>query len=253
VNARDAMPSGGRLTLSTSTVVLDGDPPGRLGPHVLLAVTDTGSGMDEKTRLRLFEPFFTTKERGKGTGLGLATSYGIVKQSGGEIVVESRPGGGTTIRVYLPLAEEDIERTPTGGFPALRIGGSETVLVVEDEAPVGSLARKVLRANGYNVLQAAGAEEALETASRHTGPLHLLLTDVVMPGLSGRELAERLRGSRPELKVLYMSGYTDDAIVRHGLHGPTTAFLQKPFSLETLLSRVRETLDRPRRTPSQMS
>jgi PAS domain S-box-containing protein len=251
VNARDAMPDGGRLTIRTANAVLEGGS-GLAGPHVVLTVTDSGSGMDAQTRARLFEPFFTTKEQGKGTGLGLATSYGIVKQSGGEIVVESEPGSGTTIRVYLPSVDEEIESPISGDFPALRVGGSETILVVEDEKPVGVLARKVLQANGYNVIQANGGEEALEAAARISGPLHLLLTDVVMPGLSGRELAQRLRAVRPELKVLYMSGYTDDAMMRHGLRDTQTFFLQKPFGLETLLSRVRETLDRRQRSPSQL-
>jgi signal transduction histidine kinase/ActR/RegA family two-component response regulator len=253
LNARDAMPHGGRLTLETANLLLDGEPAGRTGPHAVLSVLDTGTGMDAATRSRLFEPFFTTKELGKGTGLGLATSYGIVKQSGGEISVESAPGKGTAIRVMLPMVDDEPDRPTSGGFPAIKIGGNETVLVVEDEQSVASLAKKVLLANGYVVLQADGAEAALAAAAKHAGPIHLLLTDVVMPGLSGRELAERLRRARPDAKVLYMSGYTDDAMMRHGLDETNAQFLQKPFSLEVLLARVRETLDRRSRSPSSMS
>ncbi len=249
VNARDAMPQGGRLTLKTVNVTLDqayvrqhmGATP---GPYVLLAVSDTGVGMDAETRSHIFEPFFTTKGAGKGTGLGLSTVYGIVKQSGGTIWVESAPGRGTTFEIYLPLVEE----TAANGelHPALpppTPGGSETILVVEDEMSVRKLAAEFLGSNGYRVLEAQDGAEALQVCEEHRAPIHLLLTDVVMPGMSGRELAVRLVGARPEMKVIYVSGYTDDAIVQHGVREEGTVFLQKPFSLDALARTVREALD----------
>ncbi|MCH8948133.1 MAG: PAS domain S-box protein, partial [Acidobacteria bacterium] len=249
VNARDAMPQGGRLTLKTANVTLDqayvrqhmGATP---GPYVLLAVSDTGVGMDAETRSHIFEPFFTTKGAGKGTGLGLSTVYGIVKQSGGTIWVESAPGRGTTFEIYLPLVEE----TAANGelhraLPAPTPGGTETILVVEDEMSVRKLAAEFLGSNGYRVLEAQDGAEALQVCEEHRAPIHLLLTDVVMPGMSGRELAVRLVGARPEMKVIYVSGYTDDAIVQHGVREEGTVFLQKPFSLDALARTVREALD----------
>jgi len=248
VNARDAMPRGGRLTIETANVVLTEEyserhhrlPPGQ---YVLLAVSDTGVGMDEATQKHLFEPFFTTKEVGKGTGLGLATVYGIVKQSGGYIWVYSEPGHGTTVKVYLPRVPGAAEPLPVAAAtPELR-RGSEIVLLVEDAAPVRSLARKSLESYGYTVLEAADGPAALDLAARHPRGIDILVTDVVMPGMSGRELAERLAPARPAMRVLYTSGYTDDAMVRQGVLRAGVAFLQKPFVPETLARKVREVLD----------
>jgi two-component system cell cycle sensor histidine kinase/response regulator CckA len=251
INARDAMPSGGPLTIETANVELDTVYAAHHaevtpGPYVVLAVSDTGTGMDAATQARLFEPFFTTKEPGKGTGLGLATVYGIVKQSGGHIAVYSEPGRGSTFKVYLPRVEgspDAVESVPAATPPSR---GSETVLLVEDEAELRELAEEVLSSRGYTVLQAGSPAEALQLAERHDGPVHLLLTDVVMPGMSGRELADRLLGARPALKALFMSGYTDTAIVHHGVLDPGTPFLQKPFTPDALVRKVRDVLDQSR-------
>lgn len=247
VNARDAMPHGGKLTIETSNVNLDesyarshaGVKP---GPYAMLAVSDTGIGMDTETRSHIFEPFFTTKGK-KGTGLGLATVYGIVKQSGGNIWVYSEPGRGTTFKVYLPSVEEEMVTSYSGARRAHSVAGSETILLVEDEEALRALVRKVLESNGYKVLEARSGEDAAAVSERHQGPIQLLLTDVVMPAMSGRELAEHLASSHREMRVLYMSGYTDNAIVHHGVLEPGAAFLQKPFNPGTLLERVREVLD----------
>src|SRR5437879_2516769 len=249
VNARDAMPNGGKLTLETANVDLDeayaaDHYPARAGPFVMLAVSDTGIGMSEETQVHMFEPFFTTKEKGKGTGLGLATVYGIIKQSGGFIWVYSEVGHGTTFKLYLPRVEELAERAaapaPARTRPAR---GTETVLVVEDEAPVRNVARQVLERHGYSVLEAPSAEAALDIATRYSGTIHLLLTDVVMPGLNGRELASRLADLRPDARVIFMSGYTDDAVTRHGVLEPGSAYVQKPFTPDAIARRVREVLD----------
>jgi two-component system, cell cycle sensor histidine kinase and response regulator CckA len=247
VNARDAMPTGGELTIETGTVEVDAsaaaDPEAGPGRYVRLAVTDTGSGMTPEVRARLFEPFFTTKAPGKGTGLGLATVYGIVKQSGGFISVHSEPGRGAAFQVYFPVAEG---RTParksSHGLKAMA-RGAETVLVVEDEGAVRVLVGAVLRRAGYTVLEAGRGTEALRLAGEHPGPVHLLITDVVMPEMGGRELVERLAGLRPGLRVLYLSGYTEDAVVRHGVLQAEVAFLQKPFTMAALTTKVRQVLD----------
>jgi len=248
VNARDAMPGGGRLSIGTTRVTFQEEPAERrhrmpAGDYVCLAVADTGVGMDETTQAHLFEPFFTTKEVGKGTGLGLATVYGIVKQSGGYIWVYSEVGHGTTVKVYLPRVPGVAEAPAPAAEPKPVRGGDETVLLVEDAAPVRALARRILEARGYRVLDAPDGPSALDLSARHGGGIDILVTDVVMPGMSGRELAERLASPRPRMKVLYTSGFTDDAMVRQGVLNAGVAFLQKPFVPDTLARKVREVLD----------
>jgi signal transduction histidine kinase/CheY-like chemotaxis protein len=248
INARDAMPQGGKLTIETANVELDEEyavlhASVKPGPYVLLAVSDTGHGMDEATMTRIFEPFFTTKEVGKGTGLGLSTVYGIVKQSGGNIWVYSEPGKGTTFKIYLPC---DRSAVAAGSAPAARkipIRGGETILIVEDEEALRGLAERSLKRAGFHVLTAADGEQALLLCEKHPKPIHLLLTDVVMPRMSGRVLAERLTTVRPAMKVLFMSGYTDNAIVHHGILVPGTQFIAKPFGVVALAAKVREVLD----------
>jgi two-component system cell cycle sensor histidine kinase/response regulator CckA len=248
VNARDAMPDGGVLTLETQNADIDAEYMARHGlvsegRYVLLAVSDTGIGMNAETKGRIFEPFFTTKERGRGTGLGLATVYGIVRQSGGFIWVYSEPGRGATFKVYLPAVDAEVTAEsdrPVGESPR----GSETVVLVEDDKQVRELAQRVLERQGYRVLPAADATEALRLPQLDAGPIHLLVTDVIMPGMNGRELAERLGVRYPDLKVLYVSGYTDDVIVRHGMLDPGTRFLQKPFSPDALVRKVSDVLGR---------
>ncbi len=255
VNARDAMPEGGTLTFETANALLDADfiavHPGSLpGAHVVLIVTDTGTGMTDEVRSHAFEPFFTTKVKGKGTGLGLATAYGIVKQSGGYITVDSAAGHGTTFRIYLPRVEGTADSARTASSSLLPTG-TETILLVEDEPGVRRLSRTILEAQGYAVLEAASGDEALEVAQSHPGEIHLVATDVIMPGISGRVLWDRLRGLRPNSRVLFMSGYTDDAIARHGVLEPGIAFLQKPFTPLSLAQKVREVLDAGQRPSAQ--
>jgi PAS domain S-box-containing protein len=247
VNARDAMPRGGRLTMAISRTELDPafcerHGGGRPGPHAVLTVSDTGHGMSEEVRARAFEPFFTTKPAGRGTGLGLSTVYGIVRQHGGAVTVESEVGRGSTFRVYLPLTDERHDPA-SDDAAALPTSGAETILLVEDEHDVRTLARDLLRQQGYTVLEAATPAEALEIGERHRDPIHLLLTDVVMPRMSGREVAERLRALRPELRVLYVSGYPDDVLAPHDLDGAERVLLSKPFTPEALMRAVRRVLD----------
>jgi len=252
VNARDAMPQGGRLTIETANVELDSSyshPPAVLSPgrYVMLAVTDNGCGMDAETQAHVFEPFFTTKEKGKGTGLGLATVYGVVKQSGGYVWVYSEPGRGTSFKIYLPRIEETAVPAGRDGKSETQIPqcGSETILLVEDEKGVRELAREYLASSGYTVIEAEDGHTALELAAMHVGQIHLLLTDVVMPGISGRELAERVSQIRPGIKIIYMSGYTDQAVVHHGILQNDAVLLQKPFTLMTLAGKLRELLAVP--------
>jgi PAS domain S-box-containing protein len=248
VNARDAMPTGGKLTIETSTVELTaqdarafGNP--TTGRFAMLAASDTGVGMDEQTRARIFEPFFTTKDQGKGTGLGLATVYGIVNQSGGFIWVYSEPGKGATFKIYLPLVENASATAQVSKGDEITPRGSETILLVEDSDGVRDIARRVLEQQGYHVIEAPSPTTALDTARDFKGVIDLLLTDVVMPGMSGRILAEKFAQDHPRAKLLFMSGYTDDAVVRHGVLSEKTPYLQKPFSPHALAQRVRDVLD----------
>jgi len=248
VNARDAMSQGGRLTIETANIELDGSysevhsdvKPGR---YVVMSASDNGCGMDQKTKSRIFEPFFTTKEPGKGTGLGLATVFGIVKQSNGHITVYSEPGIGTTFRIYLPKVATDCDSQINEQPQPPSRRGTETVLVVEDEGIVRNLTCRILRAQGYEVLEATNGKDALAICNRHPEPIHLILTDVVMPEMSGRQLCGHLRDRQNQAKVLFMSGYTDDAVVRHGILEAETNFIQKPFSPTALVRKVRDVLD----------
>ncbi len=248
VNARDAMPKGGRLTIETANVELDEEYARRHigvkpGSYVMVAISDTGVGMTPEVKDRIFEPFFTTKEMGMGTGLGLSTVYGIVKQSGGNIWVYSEPGRGATFKIYLPRVDEEVEEVRREVYQEIPFG-SETVLVVEDEETVRKLAVRLLKRQGYRVLEAPDGGQAFILCERYTEPIHLILSDVVMPGISGRELVERLQRIHPEAKALYMSGYTDNVILHHGILEEGLNFIQKPFTLESLARKVREVLDK---------
>jgi CheY-like chemotaxis protein len=258
VNARDAMPDGGKLTIETRDVVLDehyaSDHLGaKSGPHVMLAVSDTGIGMDKETQGRIFEPFFTTKGPGKGTGLGLSTVFGIVRQSGGSIWVYSEAGRGTTFKLYFPTTEASdvaLVAQPQPTTPT----GSETILVVEDQDDVRQIAKQILRRYGSHVIEARNAGEALLSCENDPRTIQLLLTDVVMPQMSGRQLAERLAKIRPDMRVLFMSGYTESAVLHHGILDSGIAYLQKPLVPDDLARRVREVLDAPaRRSPRARS
>jgi two-component system, cell cycle sensor histidine kinase and response regulator CckA len=245
VNAKDAMPNGGTLTIQTQNIELDDSHRAqtfiRPGNYVMLSVSDTGTGMDKETQSRIFEPFFTTKEKGKGTGLGLSTVYGIVKQSGGYVMVHSEEGRGTSFQIYLPRVEGTTEKHVVPAA-ATAVGGTETILLVEDEESVRQLVRDTLEAKGYRVIEGGDGEAGLAAATKHEGKIDLVITDVVMPGLGGRELVERLLKTRPGTKVLYLSGYTEDAILSEGTIENGTAFLQKPFTLQNLSRKVREVL-----------
>jgi two-component system cell cycle sensor histidine kinase/response regulator CckA len=250
VNARDAMPNGGKLTIQTANITMEEVDtrrypyPFKTGRYVLLTVADTGMGMDSATRARIFEPFFTTKEKGKGTGLGLATVYGVVKQSDGYIEVHSEPNAGTLFKIYLPVVEEEITSPPVHTQAIESLSGNETILLVEDEATLRILTRNILERYGYSVLDASNGAEACGIVRANAGPIQLLLTDVVMPAMNGRDLAELLLSEMPELKVLYMSGYTGQGIGQ-GVLPPGCHFLAKPFSRENLAKKVREALDAP--------
>ncbi len=254
VNARDAMPAGGQLIIETANVVLDDDYvashlEAQPGEHVLLVISDTGVGMSEEVKAHLFEPFFTTKELGKGTGLGLATVYGIVTQSGGHIWAYSEEGQGSSFKIYFPRAEKIDQPMPPPRTLIDVPSGDETILLVEDDENVRALARNVLQGHGYTILEARNGQEALSVARHHPGPIHLLLTDVVIPGISGEHLAKQLTQARPDLKTLFMSGYTNSAIMHRGLLEPGIALLQKPFSPIDLAGQVRQVLDNPYQTP----
>jgi two-component system, cell cycle sensor histidine kinase and response regulator CckA len=254
VNAKDALPKGGKICIRTASIVLDdSDPPEQSyiknGSYVTISVSDNGQGMDRETQARIFEPFFTTKEKGKGTGLGLSTVYGIVKQSGGYVFVQSEPGRGTAFTIYLPRVDEPCDMLTSPAASPSSVGGSETILLVEDEESVRQLVRETLESRGYRVLEAPNGEAALALAAQHKDDLHLVITDVVMPGLSGHELARQLLAARPSLKVLYLSGYAQDAFPPSESH---KAFLQKPFTLQNLARKVREVLG-PASTAASLS
>ena len=249
VNARDAMPKGGRLTIETANIDFDGKHPDQKampqgGPHVMLTVSDTGSGMDTETASRAFEPFFTTKELGKGTGLGLAMAYGVVKQSGGDIRVYTEPGRGTTFRIYLPRSEHAVEPAPEPApFNLRTVQGTETILVLEDEDALRTLIRQVLRRAGHTVLDTGDPDEAIRLCERHPGNIELLITDMVLPKLSGPQVAERILQLRPGVRVIYTSGYPGKANIPSRLRQNGTTFFEKPFTPDTLVRKVRAVLD----------
>jgi CheY-like chemotaxis protein len=248
VNSRDAMPSGGHLTIDLANVELTSrDRQGTAlapGEYVRLSVSDTGCGMTEDVKARVFEPFFTTKSEGRGTGLGLATVYGIVDHAGGTIAIDTAPGAGSTFRVYLPAAQE-AETSQTGAVAHVQASGTGTVLLVEDEQAVAAVVAIGLRKAGYAVLQASDARQALAIASARPGQIDVLLTDVVLPGMNGRELSDRIVQFQRQIRVLFMSGYSDDAVLQRGVKASSVAFIQKPFSVDALTARLREILSPP--------
>ncbi len=249
-NARDAMPDGGHLTIETANATVDAAYAGRHagtapGDYVMLTVSDTGVGMEAAVAQHVFEPFFTTKDKGKGTGLGLASCYGIIKQAGGHIWLYSEPGRGTTFKIYLPRVDKTVSQTPSAEAAGQTAAGTETVLLVEDEPMVRAVAVQALRSGGYTVLEASSGEDALSLVEQYVAPIHLLVTDVVLPGITGKQLAERLKVLRPGVRVLYCSGYAENAIVRHGVLDEGLAFLAKPYAATQLARKVREVLDRP--------
>jgi CheY-like chemotaxis protein len=248
VNARDAMPHGGKLTMETANADIDQKyvrrhPAGSVGRYVMLAISDNGMGMDAETQSHIFEPFFTTKGSQKGTGLGLSTVYGIVKQSDGLIWVYSELGRGATFKIYLPRVGGEVSEIESNGMEELSLQGNETVLVVEDEPSMRTLAARILRTQGYTTIEASNGEEALRIAQEFTGEIHLVLTDVIMPEMNGKTMASQLEAARPGIKVLFVSGYTNNAIVHHGVLNSNVAFLQKPFTAEALARKVRKVLD----------
>ena len=250
INAQDAMPGGGKLIFETHQVELDTEyvakhPEAKTGSHVLLAIHDTGQGMDKETVDQLFEPFFTTKEKGKGTGLGLATVHGIIKQHGGNIWVYSEPGIGTTFKVYLPVVEQEIADNMDQATQSEKNEGTETVMVVEDDPNVRKLTTNLLKQHGYSVISASSGNECLEKLSEYTGPLDLLLTDMIMPEMNGKDLFEQVKQSFPRIRVLYMSGYPQDVISKNGVLGPEINFIQKPFTVQNMAAKVRVALDGP--------
>jgi two-component system, cell cycle sensor histidine kinase and response regulator CckA len=247
VNAKDAMPNGGKIRITTASVTLDDSyrPENTFikhGPYVMISVSDTGQGMDRETQARIFEPFFTTKEKGKGTGLGLSTVYGIIKQSGGYVFVQSELGRGTVFTIYFPRVDEPSEVNGVAPVSLAVAGGSETILLVEDEESVRQLIRETLESRGYDVLEACNGHAALALAASRAESIHLVITDVVMPGLSGHELVQQLLASRPNTKVLYLSGHAEEAVASPISADVPKSFLQKPFTLQNLSRRVREVL-----------
>jgi CheY-like chemotaxis protein len=249
VNARDAMPNGGKLLIETANIELDEGysrrhPPLAAGRYAMLAVTDSGIGMDAETQAHIFEPFFTTKEQGKGTGLGLATVYGVVKQCGGYIWVYSEKNHGTTFKIYLPRVDGPVEGSRGADATAETPKGRETILLAEDEDAVREIAREFLQLSGYTVLEAPDGASALALAEKHDGPIDLLVTDIIMPGMTGRELAQRLAEKRPEVKIVFMSGYTEYATSRQGSVAENETLLTKPFTRVTLARTVRDALSR---------